>query len=336
MLTLLLASALASDCSDLPPKHVPPWVHVERTANRDIVARGRLRAGEPHGTWCHWAPGGRLVESVTWQRGVRDGPFWRRGHNEGLEQGQFVEGERHGFWTTLGSVGEVKYQGNYDHGVPVGAWIQLDGSGELVAGERHGVWRFADREESYRHGELHGLRRQFDDDGAVHAEHTWVNGRLEGPFLQRIDGVTTRGEWDGDSREGEWEVRDSSGVVEAGRYVDGVRDGTWMERMQLGRVQTTWVAGQKTGPFEVWQGSTLTRTGQYRADLPHGAWTTFRAGIPEREITYADGELDGPFTVWASDGTVREQGEYADGYRQGVWVTTVSYTHLTLPTICSV
>ena len=66
------------------------------------------------------------------------------------------QGERHGYWETYYSNGQLSYKGNYVNGKEHGYWEsyydngQLDYKGNYVNGNRHGYW-----EEYWSNGQLY-------------------------------------------------------------------------------------------------------------------------------------------------------------------------------------
>ncbi len=320
---LLFIPLAFADCPDSPPRLSPPWVHVERTPGGDVVARGRRKRGEPHGTWCHWAPYGRLIQEVTWDRGVRDGPVrsWRP---DGEVVGAYRDGERHGWWTERTRTGTVRREGAYVDGEEEGPWTEFGGSGAYLHGERHGVWTFDDRVVTYDRGALDGVRRRFDEDGDLIAEETFVDGAIDGPVRTLEDGVETRGVLEGDVKQGEWVVTDSEGVRERGHYVDGEKTGVWTVRGGEVVSTTTWAGGRRHGPYQVERAGRVVSEGSYVDDVKSGRWVEVDASGKTWEMTFRDGELHGLYRVTDASGAVDQEGAFVDGRREGEWRVVAS------------
>jgi len=298
---LSIALAAPSECPEHPPRLVLPWTHRERTSTGEGVALGRRRGGQPDGTWCHWSPSGRLIEVVTWNRGVRDGPYHRWGADQAEVRGAYRAGERHGPWTEIHPSGRLKLEGAY------------------VDGERHGLWRSANRERIYDHGVLDGVQKRFSADGELIAEQTFVAGVIDGPVHTIEGGVETRGVIRAGVREGEWVVSDADGERERGHYVGGKRTGVWVEFTGQDVETTTWASGKKHGPYRYERSGLTISEGSYRDDQLIGLWVTVDGGGTRREITYRDGTLHGPYRVVSAAGEVTEEGLFDKGQRSGLW-----------------
>lgn len=93
-------------------------------------------------------------------------------------------------------------------------------------------------------------------------------------------------------------------LVFSGAYADGLMDGRWTE-YGLGPER------DGARPRKILSEWTMRRgTGVQR-------WTGFR--MPESEVSYRDGRLDGPFRVWLGPGPPVRTGAYRHGCRHGTW-----------------
>ena len=211
---LLLAVAYA-DPIDLPE---PSCAEVVREDDGEATARGRLRKGVPHGTWCRYQPYGRLVEEETFDLGVRDGPYFSWGAYEARVIGSYRDGVSDGTWWTFDPAGALVEHGAYVGGARVGPWVEYGAAGAYVGGLREGVWTFSEprREVAYESGVPHGLTREWDGEGVLVREETYDRGVVAGPVHYVKDGVDTRGAIRDGQRVDEWVVTDAQGLVERG------------------------------------------------------------------------------------------------------------------------
>lgn len=111
-------------------------------------------------------------------------------------------------------------------------------------------------------------------------------------------------------------------LVARGTILNGVRNGTWLT-FHSGKnsieVLTTYVNGRKNG-VEI----TFNERGQiesridYKNDVLHGLNAKYRFGRPTEEISYKDGVMDGPFSIFDNQGLVQRKGAFKAGKQHGI------------------
>jgi len=219
-------------------------------------------------------------ETLTFERGIAQGPFTRAWRNGQLRfQGVFVDGERDGEFLQWFQTGDLQMHFHYDRGAPTGVW-------------REWYVELAPKsEEKYQAGQLHGERRLWDKP---------MNDPETG---EAADGVLTRIEhYEDGELHGPWQDHHprSGAPRTQGSYVRGLQVGRWETRMADGTLvdESSYDdAGRRTGLQKLYAaGGTLIQ-----------------------ELTWAEGVQSGPSRQFFPDGAVQAEGEFLDGLRQGVW-----------------
>jgi antitoxin component YwqK of YwqJK toxin-antitoxin module len=102
-----------------------------------------------------------------------------------VTDGEYLDGEKHGPWTTYYANGNKRSEGQYDRGKKVGPWTQYWPNGNKSEG-------------TFREGVFTGTYRAFHENGALEVEgvyNEWrgasTDGTKEGPWTYfQPDGVT--------------------------------------------------------------------------------------------------------------------------------------------------
>ena len=128
-----------------------------------------------------------------------------------------AEGERHGLWKKQYPNGRLMYEGQFDHGQPVGEWKRYHENGQLKAvigykkdsdsaftqlfspqgkkiaegnyldQQKAGKWIFYSKdrkiaEDFYENDLKQGTSRKFYETGELHESSQWQDGKLEGNY----------------------------------------------------------------------------------------------------------------------------------------------------------
>ena len=155
----------------------------------ELIQEGTYRDGEFHGNWRWYHIEGLLHRDESYRRGKADGNFlelndqgktlvegrydyglkqglWVMDVNDHREEGDYVDGERHGIWIHTYPNGIVQFKGEFEMGIPIGKHVYrlYNGSIERVErynlGQREGKWLFFGPNQSlqqtleYKRGEL--------------------------------------------------------------------------------------------------------------------------------------------------------------------------------------
>lgn len=136
-------------------------------------------------------------------------------------------------------------------------------------------------------GQRNGAWTCWHDNGVLEAHLTYARGQLDGPS----------------------ETFDRDGLpVAKGNYEDGLAQGAW----------DVW---QEIGYFDTLSLRTK-RSGHYVDSRPVGTWTGVWVvdGDPrEGELSYVDGQREGPFRQWWPSGPQAVEGAFFQGSQHGRW-----------------
>lgn len=194
------------------------------------------------------------------------------------------DGKKHGEWTVEYPNGKTRYQGQFEHGEPVGTFFYYydsgekssevthlgDGrsearffhkngsimaQGEYLQKEKHDEWKFYDNQailssvEPYDSGKIEGVVKVYHLNGQVAAEIPYVDGLKNGPFKEyNTDGtVRIEGTYRDNTYDGEYrQYYDDGSKYITGQYRAAVKDGHWIEYAPDGRikVQQVWDKGK--------------------------------------------------------------------------------------------
>ena len=126
----------------------------------------------------------------------------------GKENGQFLEGKRHGKWLIYYDTGQLRYEINYNL------------------------------------GKRDGLYRQFTPNGILEINGNYENGEYSGQWTYYLDGrIEKQGKYKDSLQTGIWKFWHPNGKLEAkGFYKNGWKDGEWIEYNEDGTifVKTYW------------------------------------------------------------------------------------------------
>jgi antitoxin component YwqK of YwqJK toxin-antitoxin module len=165
-----------------------------------------------------------------------------------------------------------------------------------------------------------GTIREYYQSGSLRSEHTYVSGRLHGPFKRFYDNDRTweqghylAGELDGQHQK--W-WKNGQKALEA-TWKDGSIDGKYQRWYANG---TVWEVaeyrhGGRVGPYlKRWKNGTIAHEYEYDKGALEGLYKTFYDNGQSRlEATYKSGKLDGEYKNWLKDGSVYELATYDSG-----------------------
>ncbi len=223
---------------------------------------------------------------------VNHGPYLRWFETGFLaEQGEFLDGERHGLLRTFYETGLRLAETEYDRGVIHGELRRFDPMNELI------------QRSHYARGKLEGLEELWWDGSHRRARTNWSNDLPHGDWIQ-------------------WHFEGPAS--ESGRYEHGARVGEWRYRSAedvLIRVEN-YAAGRLHGVYEEYdeQGAPV-RKGNYLNGLAQGEQIEFHPGGAQikSRIEYAGGRPNGRARTWHIDGKPESDGQMLEGQREGRW-----------------
>jgi uncharacterized protein len=129
--------------------------------------------GNQLGIHITYKKGGEKDVEETLDNGKKNGPYKRYSGSKIVEEGNYVNNEKEGEWTTLNS--SEKITQNYSKGKLNGAYKKYDGavlreSGQYVEGLKNGEWNYFNRLnelvllETYKSNLLNGPYKKYSDD----------------------------------------------------------------------------------------------------------------------------------------------------------------------------
>lgn len=206
-------------------------------------------------------------------------------------------GDRHGEWIRVWPDGTLYYEGQFDHGTPIGTFQFYYETGEVMSRIEHlDNPRF-----------MHATHLR--PDGSIRAEGGYItsevldeNGepvRVKHDHWSYYDAKGTlriEEHWNDGVLDGDYAAYDGNGkVVEKGSYVQGEKDGVWATYNERGKAlnRIGYASGQFHGDYEV--NDDLGRNlivGRHGYGQPIGAWVFYN---PDRTVhvvrKFEDGEV---------------------------------------------
>ncbi|MEM9547127.1 MAG: toxin-antitoxin system YwqK family antitoxin [Bacteroidota bacterium] len=108
--------------------------------------------------------------------------------------------------------------------------------------------------------------------------------------------------------------------VESGFVVNGMKNGQWTQYDADGKIRfvVNYIDGLKNGDelsFNT-RGQIEART-SYKNDQLHGISGTYKSGRPTQEVSYKDGQFDGPTRKYFRDGKLQQEIYFKNGKQHG-------------------
>ncbi len=243
------------------------------------------------------------------------------------------EGKKHGPWIKYHESGKIMYQGEFDHGKPIGRFERFyeegglqalldhkpDGStfaklyfpdslvlmaeGKYVEQKRDSVWSFYSEDgslasrESYNMGEKNGVSEIFYPDGSLSERMVFKAGVKNGKWEQYFENGNPKliaTVIDGLSYEGKYESYYPDGKkLIEGKYVEGKKESSWYHYNENGSIEIIYVYRSDVVVDE------YPKNGTFDSYWPND--------IKRSEYTYKDGLKDGPFKEWFELGEWRNE-----------------------------
>lgn len=323
--------------------------------NGKLATEGAYRAGRRQGPWQLFHPNGQLERRGIYEDNQPDGAFeaW---YSDGvlLARGAFEKGRRVETWEenpeydplhpsgSRGSLfdlvlaGERRAFGACDgKGTKrvkrrsVGGFVERGclgpggrKTGPWVGGYRGDVRRY---EHSYADGELHGLVREWWENGRLALDAQFEHGTQHGPFVSYswYGPESARGRYEHGRPVGRWQRWSPSGVlILDAEFDDEGRPLQW----------TRWDDDSNLRSRGELLGSGLHRVRRYHARTGYPQSEVFavaEAGVERGSSGAGDqtyetptirlGRIDGESTEWSREGERRARGRLVDGRKQGEW-----------------
>jgi antitoxin component YwqK of YwqJK toxin-antitoxin module len=250
----------------------------------------------------------------------------------------FRDGLPEGKWETY-RYGKLYEKRNYKKGKLDGSVTAYGSDGTTViaestssGGKRNG--RYAsyyangtlEKEQEYKEGKEHGYLRTYDQDGNIKWDCYYEDGKMHGQqtqlFFSNAGNYVKISNYEHGTLVGDYsELYEKGGIKEKGQYDEkGKKTGKWIRKRKVGDIidETEYANGEKNGQrITYYDDDIISMIQTYKDDKLNGVTkNNLKTRNIEREETYVDGRLDGPFKVYHEDGkTVKSEGEYSGGYK---------------------
>jgi antitoxin component YwqK of YwqJK toxin-antitoxin module len=198
-------------------------------------------------------------------------------------------------------------------------------SGEISGGKETGVWEF------------------YDESGNIVSKGNFTEGKQDGTweFFDESGVRYRRGTFSKNIAHGEWiDYHKNGKVASTGNYTNGRQTGPWVYYYENGNVMRKgeMKMDKMHGEWETYHenGKLNSRLNYFRAEPVGNATHWNEDGEKVRESVYKDGietiinlwdsvgkpqivNGSGTYTGVYDDGSIREKGQYHNGYKTGIW-----------------
>lgn len=197
------------------------------------------------------------------------------------------QGKKHGTWVKYHEGGKVmRYQGQFQHGIPVGNWTYLHPNGQKMAEMRYRGATGACKATEYTEEGKKAAVGVYT--GPNQKDSTWTYYRPDGSVLSREN--YAKGQ-----PSGLWLTYHPNGkTADETRYAGGIRNGSFASFSEDAkpRVRCTYLKGTLDGLYESFDSNgKLKFKGTYAKGLKTGVWVYFEDGRTVRLETYKGGRL---------------------------------------------
>jgi antitoxin component YwqK of YwqJK toxin-antitoxin module len=279
--------------------------------------------GVQTGTHVVYTKSGDKEIEETLDNGKKNGPYKRYSGNKIIEEGNYVNNEKEGVWTTLNS--SEKITQNYSKGKLNGASKKYNNdvlveTGQFMNGLMTGVWKFY-----YLNGKIKGEGSFTNGDGGdLGSTGIPKNGR-DGKWVLYYENGNKEQEFNYQSGLLEGVVityHDNGNVSTRCNYINGKPEGECFHFYNGGQKQYNilYLNGAKEGVFtEYFENGKIKRTGQHKNNKLHGSFKNYSDNgnlILEYEMKEGVSEFEGNIQI-----EYNENGEFSRKfkYNNGNW-----------------
>ena len=231
-------------------------------------------------------------------------------------KGNYINGEREGYWETYHSNGQLEGKGNYVNNKKDGMWEYYWSNGNL--------WE----KSSFIDGKLDGVAEYYNLNGSLNRRELFKNGKLakDIPLTESKKLFIPRKLSQDDSRYSEW--NNNQPVIDGikiNQYdPEGRKQGMWMTYFRDGRLNSkgTYKDNEKDGLWEEYWGSSgkLMVKGYYINGKEDGLWEDYwKNGNLENKGQYINGKMEGMWESYWSNGNPHSKGKYINDNKYGIW-----------------
>lgn len=211
----------------------------------NIMSEGKFVGRDKSGTWKYYGEDGKLKSEENFEKGKKEGlakVFFDDG--KVAETVQYENDVKVGDWVTYYDNGQIREEARYVAGKMEGTYTKYfkDGkvlaTGSYTAGLKSGGWKYyldngnLEAQELWKAGKMVKTKKENGDvlvnyeSGRPKSKHTYVGGKLHGPFIEYYDNGTFKTERvQGDREKGEpddlKQVLEGQAMKRSGKYVKG-------------------------------------------------------------------------------------------------------------------
>lgn len=301
--------------------------------------------GNQLGIHITYKKGGEKDVEETLDNGKKNGPYKRYSGSKIVEEGNYVNNEKEGVWTTLNS--SEKITQNYSKGKLNGAYEKYDGavlreSGQYVEGLKNGEWKNFDyygkllELKNYKSDKLDGAFKKYSGDVVIE-EGTYSNGLMNGSwkFYYNSSKIKASGKFlnsDGgnigstgipiNGREGIWVLYHENGnKSQESTYGNGAINGKSSTYFENGNLNTLgeFVNNNREGSYTwYFANGNLDAMCEFKNGKENGSYKSYyESGKIKQESTYLDGQYNGQSKTFHENGNLKTLGIYINGKIEG-------------------
>jgi uncharacterized protein len=249
---------------------------------------------------------GTIIQLITYKKGyITDRLRINRYNSDSLY---------HGSWHWYSDDEQVLImEGNFKNGLKHGYFKEFDLNGNLLSATKYvdgekfekaeELQKLDVRTDYYPNGKVkvvatytkdgvpEGVRREYNEKGEVEKSYIFRYGIIVG------EGIFT----DAGQKQGMWkEYYDDNNLKATGKYTDDSRDGFWKFYYKNGNLE---------------------QKGKYIMRLPDSTWLWYYSdGSLLREDNFYNGLQDGVLTEYDKQGNIITRGDYLEGKKEGKWL----------------
>ena len=304
--------------------------------------------GVQTGTHVVYTKSGDKEIEETLDNGKKNGPYKRYSGNKIVEEGNYVNNEKEGEWTTLNS--SEKITQNYSKGKLNGAYKKYNGddlleSGQFVEGLKNGEWKTFNRLgeikliENFSAGKLNGPFNKFNNiEGQAKVVYKNPNDQFNCDesmlnmlkhLMFYVESIANKYLYVDIVKDGIIKIANDGYTQEEKDLINGEID-RWVSFSNISNDKRSGDLNYDYGKSQDWSirfpgkplpkiSNGLIEKGQYIDGLKNGEWSYFdNEGKLTLVQNYKLDKLDGAFKKYSGD-VVIEEGVYANGLMNGEW-----------------
>lgn len=250
-------------------------------------------------------------------------------------------GEKHGRWAKKYTNGNLKYEGKFENGVPVGEFKRYNEKGKLTSTllysdngakaaahlyemgrtiatgqylnkKKDGLWKIYDKmemlltEEEFKKGVKNGESKEYHSNGSVRIEKIYADGVLSGLFKEYYKNgqLKLKKTFIEGNPDGIFMLFHDNGVPRViGNYNSGIKNGSWKYKTRMNKIIKT----------EKYEGGSMTFTSEELITY----WNDSLKIVRSRENYEKNGRSS--FKAYHVNGQLHREGYFWKGKKDSTW-----------------